>query len=83
MVRLFSDTLIGSPSLWHCLHDDLLALREVRDTAATCGRGAAWPRPQAGAPGPHRRPVQPLMKASRSALTTSACVVHMPCGNFS
>jgi len=26
---------------------------------------------------------QSLMKASRSALTTSACVVHMPCGNFS
>src|SRR5262245_45338672 len=26
---------------------------------------------------------QPLMNASRSGLTTSACVVHMPCGNFS
>jgi hypothetical protein len=24
-----------------------------------------------------------LMKASRSGFTTSACVVHMPCGNFS
>ena len=36
---------------------------------------------QPGAPGPHRRPVQPLMQASRSALITSACVVHMPCGN--
>ena len=23
-----------------------------------------------------------LMNASRSALITSACVVHMPCGNF-
>ena len=38
---------------------------------------------QPGAPGPHRRPVQRLMKARRSALITSACVVHMPCGNFS
>jgi hypothetical protein len=24
-----------------------------------------------------------LMKASKSGLITSACVVHMPCGNFS
>ncbi len=24
-----------------------------------------------------------LMKSSRSALITSACVVHIPCGNFS
>ena len=31
-----------------------------------------------------RRPSsQLLMKASRSGLITSACVVHMPCGNFS
>jgi hypothetical protein len=30
-----------------------------------------------------QRAVQPLMKVRRSALTTPACVVHMPCGNFS
>jgi hypothetical protein len=29
------------------------------------------------------RPVQLLMNARRSALITSACVVHMPCDNFS
>lgn len=28
-------------------------------------------------------PVHLLMKARRSALMTSACVVHIPCGNFS
>src|SRR2546422_1026915 len=65
--------------------------------AALADSGHALRADQAGAadnddlhcasPSPVRNPnglrVQPLMKARRSALTTSACVVHMPCGNFS
>jgi hypothetical protein len=51
-------------------------------------RGGLWrtgaqPAAPAGTPVTVRLPVQPLMKVRRSALITSACVVHMPCGNFS
>src|SRR5262245_53761238 len=51
-----------------------------------CGvswRTGARPVAPAGAPVTRGLPVQPLMKARRSALITSACVVHIPCGNFS